>query len=1016
MTAEESAERIFGLLTEALSEDAMRRQHAEAALREAEEGRDYFAAMAMITTASDENAEPKVRWLAAVCAKNAVLRSWRRVARKNLVTEDERSYVRDLLLSGLGERHSTIATQVSVWIGRVARIDFPRHWPSLITDLTEVIRCKEKEVLLHAVVTLDMVLKELASKRLQQDRKALYNVAPFLFSVLHELFVEHLNTLLHNQAAPDVLHTSFLLVQRCMKSVRRLIIYGCLQLNHLTAWRGVFSKLLELPDVFMRGSKGGNEMQERLSLLAVKLVRSTLQAHPVEFQEFLSAYLDVYFKTIIAFDPERSSERTCMQAAAFLRNVLECVVYDICVATTTQFKEERAAGLPPPEGVSPQTCRYIVLSFFDESRVNALVEATISKIFVLNESELETWANDPEALVREEEAAEWGVETLRNECEEILKRLLIRDKNRIVALLGRLTESVSSSQPLLLDACYRAVGRAGYDIEGAFNFDNWLDGQLGAVLQADYSPVLGDRVIQARTAWLVGQFAAQLSRESRQKVNALLVRLLSTSEKDLVVSLTAAKAIQTLVEDLNFHSGDFAPHLEACFVSYFRLTCMAEAFETKRLMVQCIQSLVERCHSRLIIPLVDLFAAALPEVWEQGRQKRSSAGDGSFGHGAVRPEGVNHGEENMLRTSIVCLLTAIVKKAGPASLQSPQMRKVTLLITDFSIDSSPGKGGAFMMDDGCDLWLSVVRSSAEYSEDLSLLFGRVPAILGGDFDHLKEVVELMKSYCLLGEDVFMKQYGAGMLTNLESALRAVNDRGCLAVCEVVEVVLQLFHGRGVRIAAKVLQICLRRVLTRCEGQAVMSAYIVLLARAFLCNAPDFEGLVLTGDQESAAKMVEVSISNLDSLSKRRQNVVVLAVVGMTTGYCSREEIQQQVPMVLNAVVQVLSALETHRRKLEGRTSTGDDFYGMLARIGEDGGGFDLTNALSRSGDPKDPVLPGDEREKAMRNTNMAQQTDIVEACKQLLLTLKHGSQQQYDAVIGMTDKVVLQLLERLLQT
>ncbi|PXF39540.1 hypothetical protein BWQ96_10763 [Gracilariopsis chorda] len=96
--------------------------------------------------------------------------------------------------------------------------------------------------------------------------------------------------------------------------------------------------------------------------------------------------------------------------------------------------------------------------------------------------------------------------------------LLIRDKPRIVPKILKLAEAVSKDKPLMLDACYRAVGRAVYDIQGAFDFEVWLNGHLGAILQSDYSDNLGERIIQARTAWLVAQFAEQLTRDSRRVI------------------------------------------------------------------------------------------------------------------------------------------------------------------------------------------------------------------------------------------------------------------------------------------------------------------------------------------------------------------------------------------------------------------------------------------------------------------------------------------------------------------
>lgn len=996
MTVEESAERIYGLLRQALSDHNQQRQQAEAALRDAEDSPDYFASLAMIAAASDADAESRIRWLAAVCGKNAVSRSWRRNVRKNGVTEDERAYVRETLLNTLGESHSTIATQLSVWIALVARCDFPSHWPNLIDDLCSAIQAQDNAVMLHAIVTLDMVLKQLESKRLMSDRKVLRRIAPNVFRILHHHFEAHLQILVANQAPPDVLQSSFRVLVYCLKSFRRLLEYGCKTIDDFQEVPSVFTKIHQLPDIFLRAAVKGSDVQVRLSHLASKLVRSTQQHHPISFQPYLAVFLEHYYNAIIAFDFQRSADRVCFQGAVFIRSLLNSMSYDINISTMNQFREMVRAGAQPPQGISAEGCRYIILSFFSEDRVNALIQGMISRIFILSERELETWSSDPEALVREEELADWGTESLRHECEEIFKILLLREKNRVVPMMRDLTQSVPPDKPLLLDACYRAVGRVVYDMHGIVDFQVWLNDRLLNILRADCGNNLGERIIQARTAWLVGQFVEQLTRDSRKVVTPLLVKLMGAPNSDRVIALTAAKALQMLVDDMGFISFDFAPHLEMCIVSCFRLVFAAETASTKRELINIVTTIISRTRARFIVPVIELIASSLHSLWSpEHTQQTDSCVDIDFSAG--RHEGES-GDDNALRSLVVTMLTALFRKAGPSALQSPLMRKRVFEIIDFAVDMNKGKGGSYMLEDGCELWTVVTSSSQEYSTELAALFPRTIEILGIDFDNLKEVFHLMEEYALIGREQFMNQFASSMLQTLEKVLNVTKERGCLAAVDILELLLLLFPNEGVRFISNVLRVCLEKIVSNSESQVLAAAYVALLARACLVNIGDLESLVVQGNEAAAVSLLDALISNVDSVYKlRRRKLVVFAICGLTSRYCSSRNIQQRVPLVLNAITQVM-AEEKSRQPVKQSS----DFDNFLARFGEDGSDDGETAT--------DEPLPGAERRKALSEGDVLQRTELRDACVDLLGCLRRTTNERYDAIIGATDSRILEQL------
>ncbi|CAN8065174.1 unnamed protein product, partial [Agarophyton chilense] len=911
MTAQESAERVYAVLRDALSHQADVRQRAEKALKHAEEKQDYFASLAAIATAPNDQTEPEVRWLAAVCGKNAVFRSWRRRAGRSLVTNDERVYVRSCLLAALGEPLSTISTQISVWISYIARLDFPDAWPNLLSDLVEAFKKPDPMVMSHALVTMDMVLKQLASRRLISHRRALYRVSPMLFSELHQEFCQSLQVLLQNARPTEELKKHFEVLVRCMKSFRRLISYGCEKLSDIPLVPTLMSKIVELPQVFMCGATG-NENQIRLTHLASKLVRVTHERHPLQFQPYLPTFLNLYYETVTAYNPGISHDRTCFQAVSFLKCVAQCPSYLINSTTVSKFKSAPNLNPNPQGEISAETCRAIVLLFFDDTRTDVLIETMITKIFMLTQREVDTWASDPESLILDEEAAEWGAQNLRHECEELFKLLLIRDKPRIVPKILQIAEAVSRDKPLMLDACYRAVGTAVYDVQGAFDFEVWLNGHLGVILQADYSEKLGDRIAQARTAWLVAQFAEQLTRDSRRVVYPLLNRLLTFMDRDLVIGLTTAKAIQTLVEDLGFHDGDFAPHLQLCLESCFRLIRKCDAFETKRDILGTVTSLVERCAAHDVAPHVNMIASALPQMWDntgmisEHTNERLAAqvelGEKSISLGGAEKSSSG---EVLLRTSIVQLLSALMRKVGPVCIATEAMMAVILGVLRFSVDMSKEGGGLYLVEEGCELWAALLGASTEYTAELRGLFPMTERILGADFDNLREVFKLMESYTLLGGHQFMSEYGGMLKSTLLRSIGEVKDRGCLAAVEILETILLRFPQEGVRYMGEILVKIAGRVVGKKESQVVMSAFVGLLSRAALSNLAEFEDVIVERDEQRCVQLMDAMVENVDALYgvglKKR---TAMALCGLMERFARSGAARERFAAVVNVVVQV----------------------------------------------------------------------------------------------------------------
>ncbi len=997
-SVDETAERIYWLLTDALSDETCKRQRAEKGLRDAESQPDFFASLAMICTSSDEQAPPRVRWLAAVVGKNAMSRSWRPRLNQKSVTEEERHFVRDALLSSLAEPHATIASQVAVWIARIARIDYPTHWPSLMPTLCQALSTTNppdgRRTTLHTLRAACELFTALASRRLTAHRKSFYSAAPPAFDAIRNLFSVYIRILM---AAPnaEAARDAFEIVDLCMKCLRILLMHGYARVDNVPPIHGLFGDLLAHPDIFMRGSDGGTEVEQRLSLLAAKLVVRTFERHPIDFQIFLPQFLEVYWRMLVNYKNDTAVDEICAQAAHFLQCVLVCPDFNYSSNTIVDFRQHgNRAAADDRRGQA----RQIVLGFFTNARVDALIEAMFTKIFVLRETEAISWRDDPESFGQEDEAAEWGTQTLRVACDEIFKTLLVRDKRRIAPKVIALAESVPSSKPLFRDACYRAVGNAVYDLEGLFDFEPWLYGQLGPLLEANVGDNVGDRVLQSRAAWLVGQFAAQLSREARQAVYSLLVSLMARPSGDRVVALVSSGALFSLAEDMGFLAEDFIPHLGSCMEATFKLLLSSETVETKRTLLTLATQLVVKCPREAIVALLPALTAVLPLVWQSDRRAHGvySATVGSD----------DRGDANMLKTALVVFLVHLLHKCGHWSVKNDKLCHFVHEAILYGTDLSSGGGAVYLAEDACELWRLFLACSTEYNPELSSMFNRIPVIIKDDPSRFKELSHVIESYALLGRESFIQSNGTVLLALLEGILQNSRDRGCLAVVEILDLILQLFPYEAVHFLRPIMEYLFESCMKDGSVSAVLSAaYAALIARAAVLNVESVERVILRGDASRVERWFRVLIQRLDIVHRReRRKLVVLALCGMTARYAKSEVIRTHIPAVLNAAVQVLAASQYK----QGVTFSVGEFANAIARHGESG----IVDTIANDKEEQEAV-PEHERRRLLFEMDVTRSTKIGDAVKNMMNVIRaEGGEAAYQMAMQSTGEEVLKQLER----
>lgn len=87
------------------------------------------------------------------------------------LSEEEKAHLRGRLLSLVEQSDQQIAVQVAVVFSKVARLDFPKAWPTLFADLLAKLQGPGQLLQRRVYLVLHHILKELASKRLAADQR-----------------------------------------------------------------------------------------------------------------------------------------------------------------------------------------------------------------------------------------------------------------------------------------------------------------------------------------------------------------------------------------------------------------------------------------------------------------------------------------------------------------------------------------------------------------------------------------------------------------------------------------------------------------------------------------------------------------------------------------------------------------------------------------------------------------------------------------------------------------------------
>ncbi|EIN10324.1 ARM repeat-containing protein [Punctularia strigosozonata HHB-11173 SS5] len=842
---------VYTVMCAAASQDPIEMQRASTSLILLLEKFGTYDALQEI--AATKSVPLPVRQQSMIQFKNAVNNHWR--SRKYL-SDEHRVRIRQRCLTAfLTEEDDMIADTNEVVVQKIARADFPRNWPNLITDLANVVAqnmhvrysssASDPVVYLALRRSLSMVnkvLKEIASGKLPQHHRAMTQIV----TEVHQPFLAHYSAA--SAHFGSALTATGIGLPRTLQDLTLAhLIFKCLVKMTAWVWNRPGSPSDELARLHASFFSSAARRLQELSETRIALVGALAPAPNANAAraavDRLTRHVRLFGKCFRRFQ-QLGAQRfiglpycndlvlyywsKVVQAAngppELIADSNEAVFpVRFLVQAMVLFKGNLSEWTPVKRNGTPN--EHVLSQQFVEDAVRLLVTQYIP----LKPADLEGWLADPEQWVNDEdkETDYWEYE-LRPCAERVLLTLANQYKQYVVPMLQTTFNQVIATPtpdlPSIIqkEAVYCAIGRCAHRLRDVIPFGQWLEQSL-LPDSRDTNP--NYPIIKRRIAWVIGKFVADQCVPAKDpKIWDVLVHLLEDRQAgtDSVVRLTAAIAIQEAVDSIDFDPNVFEPYLQTAVTELLRLTSEVDSLESKRRVAQSLNVVIERVEER-IVPLISMITAPLPALWNE------SASDWLF------------------KTSLLLTVTKLIESAKAQS--TPLAPLVVPLIQEcFSVPETRlhlEEDALVLMQAALSNTLTI--QSMNGAPALIDLFPILIPYIAGDIHILGRVTNLIESYFVADAPAILQGYGTELFQAFREGLAGhattLNKRDMVAALALLTQFSQSAQWGPPMHASGLFAYILEQLVDEEANTTLAVEYVYLVARMVLSDVRMFEQLM-----------------------------------------------------------------------------------------------------------------------------------------------------------------------------
>ncbi|KAJ2083897.1 hypothetical protein H4R24_000427 [Coemansia sp. RSA 988] len=881
---------IIGVLEAALSQDPACVAQAEGSLATLATNLYFHANLFDIF--ADRAIATQVRWIAIVTLKNGVDKYWRKTL-QNPIPVQEKDLIRPRLLSMFDEDSPLIALQYCVAVAKIARWEYPRVWPGFAEELLAKIHtifndrdstdARRNTMENNTLYTLHLFVKTLSARALPLERQRMREITPLVFSVLVPIYTQRIGQfegILLQTGSSIAENTAFFSeslpllksIRLCIKVLRRLWVFGheniesadeiaqdfyATTIRHQRAFYDFLRGLADdvVPDDYML-------VLRKVVLLYGKLYLDFQKYHAVQFITVpcTKSMLQWYWEQIsseatrltpVSSDGNAASEPTLepllIQGLVLYKNVVKNFFYQADDGEDMDAEVARCRRLIDNVILTP-------------ALIAQMAELLMLHYIPLKPKDLERWQDDPEGWIADEDSDYWNLD-VRPCAEHLFVDLVNQNRTQLVPVLANLAQQInvanSTNSPAELhyqrEGKYAALGLCANDLYDYFDFCQWL--QQHAAIDSS------DLVVKWRIAWLIGKWImVKFSVDQRPHAYSLLLELARPSEP-LIVRVEALSSLLRCIEDWDFVPEQFAPFVQHAFERITSVLSAVTMPDSRMRMVNFLSALVQRMQ-REIAPHAAHILQLIPHLWE------SAAG------------------ENMYQMAILGLVTKVVEALGA---QSTELQEFVVPLIRYSIDIDQ-PAHVYLIEDGIDLWLMLIRNATTLSPALITLLPLVSRLIQYSTEALRKVLKVIEGYLLVdGVCVFEKSGPAItealhiLVSDVSLTVRATAV-GYNALNVLVQCVPENIGGRTL-VESNILWTAFTRIVDRNEAALLLVHHAMFLSRVAVHYPTLFAKFLSMQETNLASTFTENWVGLFDdvgNVAQRRLLALGFAVAIATT--------------------------------------------------------------------------------------------------------------------------------------
>jgi len=809
------------------------------ALREAER-RPAYCAM-LLEVLEDRSLDETTRLVAAISFKNFVARHWKKRARCANEAETaplhdnapEKTRLRNGLLRLLDEPSRAIATQLALLISKIVRCDYPQQWPGLQAALVQYLERGSDLQKSRALLALHHILKEMVSMALPSQRRAFHEFAGSMLEGCTNMWRFYTGEYVAwlqdwgqrpDPAAAEAGATRAAWCVLTAKVLQRLVAEGTPSLAASATARSVLEQCLQALA----------ELQ--IAYLRVSEIRSSSTAHS-QVLEGLARVLKRNLKILHSAQRLHTEEfvelptfRTAVQLTLHALQGLKAPAHRVPLVMPLRLFLEFLTSSLSARDQCPRYAHELdsMLSEHHGAALRSLLFVLILDYLAITPQELQDWDQSPEEYVYESDELEGGgadLFTVRHAVHGTFLALLQQYPEPVCQLLVALHQEVTG-QPamspeavLRWDCCYQAVGLACYSLPTYLDFVTSLAPHIVAHLQQPDTP----RLLRRRAAWVVGQWAAVLP-SPRFPYYALLLDVVRGAPAppgaDVVVRLSALRALFWLVDDLQFEPPAFAPLLPSLMDQLFFFLQHSRCVDVRLSLVSLLTLLMEKMEG-LLVQYADPILRTFGGLW--ALLQACPDADSS---------------ETRLKSCLVIALTSLVRCLRH---ESPVAHPLVVPIIRYATDLN-NKDTAFLIEAGLELWGATVQ----YCPDpvpaplIDIAVGLPAAVQA--CEELPTALGILEGYVLLGRGPFVHTFAPYMNPILIQLLLETQPAGQALCLTVADTALMVAPEVAAVALEPMLTEALQYLLTGREGDVLLGPLLCVLLRALVADKGAFRTL------------------------------------------------------------------------------------------------------------------------------------------------------------------------------